>query len=91
VGVRHRDHGRGFDDRFKPLRPASRPRLIVAFLLGPVGWVVALIFAAYLIERTDAIETGLLVTAGSFVFALVVLTLLRFGRRREERRYAERA
>jgi hypothetical protein len=81
----------GGEDRFRPLRPASGLRLIAAIVLGPVAWAVALLVAAWLIEHTDAIEIGLLVTAGSFVVSAIVLSLLRLGRLREERRYAERA
>ena len=81
----------GFEDPFQPLRPASRPKLIAALVLGPILWLVALLVASWLLGHTDAIELGLLVTAASFVLAAVVLSLLRFGRRREERRYADRA
>jgi hypothetical protein len=83
--------GGDFEERFRPLRPASRARLIVAILLGPVAWAVALAIAAVLIERTNAIEAGVIVTVGSFVISTIVLNLLRLGRRREERRYADRA
>jgi hypothetical protein len=79
------------DERFRPLRPASRPKLIAALVLGPILWLVALLVASWLLDHTDAIELGLLVTAVSFVFAAVVLSLLRLGRQREERRYADRA
>ena len=54
-------------------------------------WVAALLLASWLLEYTDAIELGLLVSAASFVVAAAVLTLLRLARRREERRYADRA
>jgi hypothetical protein len=81
----------GGEDRFRPLRPASGLRLIAAIVLGPVAWAVALLVAAWLIEHTDAIEIGLLVTVGSFVVSAIVLSLLRLGRLREERRYSERA
>jgi hypothetical protein len=81
----------GVEDRFRPLRPASGLRLIAAIVLGPVTWAVTLLVAAWLIEHTDAIEIGLLVTVGSFVVSAIVLSLLRLGRLREERRYAERA
>jgi hypothetical protein len=79
------------DDRFRPLSRASRPKLIAAFLLGPVAWLVALLVTAWLLERTDAIELGLLLAGASFAVAAVILSLLRLGRRREERRYAPRA
>jgi membrane protein implicated in regulation of membrane protease activity len=73
------------------MRPASGPKLIAALVFGPILWVVALMVAARLLDRTNAIELGLLVTAASVVFAAAVLSLLRLGRRREERRYADRA
>jgi hypothetical protein len=75
---------------FRPLRPASGPKLIAAIVLGPMLWVVALLVASWLLDRTNAIELGLLVTAASCIFAAVVLSLLLLGRRREERRYADR-
>jgi hypothetical protein len=75
--------------RFTPLRPATRWRLIATAIIGPLLWLVALLVAAWLVDRGDAIELGLLVAIGSFVLALPVLALLRAGRRREERRYAD--
>jgi TRAP-type mannitol/chloroaromatic compound transport system permease large subunit len=86
-----REDVQGFDERFQPLRPASRPKLIAAIVLGPVAWLVVLVIAAWLISFTDAIEFGLLVAAGAFVLAAIVLSVLRLGRRREERRYVDRA
>jgi hypothetical protein len=84
----HRDAER---DLFEPLRPARGTKLVLAALIGPVAWVIAWLVAAWLIYRTDAIEFGLLVTVGAFLFALPVLGLLAWGRDREERRYeAER-
>jgi hypothetical protein len=85
------DDAHGFDEPFRPLRPASRPKRIAALVFGPILWVAALMLASWLLNETNAIELGLLVTAASFVFAAVVLSLLRLGRRREERRYADRA
>jgi hypothetical protein len=81
----------GFEDPFRPLRPASRPKLIAALVLGPILWLVALLVASWLLGHTNAIELGLLVTAAAFLFAAVMLSLLRLGRLREERRYANRA
>jgi len=77
------------DEPFRPLRPASRPRLIAAFVLGPVLWLLALSSVAVLLRRTNAIEVGLLLTAGSVVVAALVLSVVRWRRRREERRYAD--
>lgn len=79
------------EDRFRPLRPASRPRLIAAIVLGPVAWALALGIAAWLIEHTDAIALGLLAALASFVISAIVLGLLRRARLREEGRYADRA
>jgi hypothetical protein len=59
-------------------------------VLGPILWLVAMLVASWLLDRTDAIELGLLLTAAAFLFSAVVLSLLRLGRRREERRYANR-
>jgi hypothetical protein len=78
------------DDRFRPLRPASRPRLITAIILGPVVWAIGLAILAAIIEYTDAIALGLLVAAASFVISVILLSLVRQGRLREERRYADR-
>jgi hypothetical protein len=73
------------------MRPASGPKLIAALVFGPILWLAALVVASWMLDRTDAIELGLLVAAAAFLFAAVVLSLLRLGRRREERRYADRA
>jgi hypothetical protein len=83
--------GESFDDRFRPLRPASRARLIAAIVLGPVLWAVALAVVAWFIEYTDAIGIGLLVMLASFVISAIVLSVLRRVRLREERRYADSA
>jgi hypothetical protein len=76
-------------DLFRPLRPAKGTKLILAATIGPVAWVIAWLVAAWLIERTNAIEFGLLVTLGSFLFAVPVLGLLAWGRTREERRFEQ--
>ena len=76
--------------QFVPLRPASRGRLIAAFVLGPLGWLLALMIAAALFHRSWAITVGLLVTVASFLVSLLVLALLHALRMREERRYADR-
>jgi hypothetical protein len=74
-------------DLFQPLRPAKGTKLVFAAVIGPVAWVIAWLVAAWLIYKDDAIEFGLLVTLGSFLFAVPVLGLLALGRRREERRF----
>ncbi len=75
---------------FEPLRPASGWRLALAFVLGPLVWLAALVAAAWLLANSQVIELGLLVTVVSFLVSLIVLALLRAGRRREERRYVDR-
>jgi hypothetical protein len=74
--------------RFEPLRPAPRSRRIAVFVIGPVLWLTAVVVVAALLKRTFAIELGLLIAFGSFLFAAIVLLLLRAGRQREEKRYA---
>ena len=76
-------------DLFQPLRPAKGTKLALAAVIGPIAWVIAWLVAAWLIEHSDAIEYGLLVTLGSFLFAVPVLGLLAWGRTREERRFEQ--
>jgi drug/metabolite transporter (DMT)-like permease len=76
--------------RFRPLRPASRRRLVAVIVIGPLLWVVAFVVTAWLVKHGDAIGLALLVTSVSLLVALLVLLMLRGGRRREERRYAAR-
>jgi hypothetical protein len=83
------DFGDAEEDLFRPLRPAKGARLVVAVVIGPIAWVIAWLVAAWLIEPTNAIEFGLLVTLGSFLFAVPVLGLLRWGRTRDERRFEQ--
>lgn len=85
----HQD-GESSEDMFRPLRPASRARLILAIILGPVLWAVALAYIAVIVKYTDAIALGLIVAGASFVISAIVLILIRQGRVREERRYADR-
>ena len=76
--------------RFAPLRPVDHGRLIAMFVLGPVVWLVALVVVAALVDRTFAIELGLLITFVSFAGFAVVLLVLYAGRRRQEQRAARR-
>jgi hypothetical protein len=78
------------DDRFRPMRAASGPRLMAAMVLGPFLWVVGLVIVAVLVHRTDAIELGVLIAVASMLVAVPILIVLRLGRQREERRYAAR-
>ena len=66
--------------QFVPLHPVTPRRLIVAFVFGPIAWLVALIVAAALFNRSSAIALGLLVVVVSFLVSLVVLALLHAAR-----------
>jgi hypothetical protein len=77
------------DARFRPLRPASQRRLLVAFVVGPLLWVAALIVVTWVVDRRDAVEAALVVTAASLVMAVPILAGLYALRRREERRHAD--
>jgi hypothetical protein len=57
-------------------------------VIGALAWAAVLWLAQRYLERSDAVELGLAIAAGSFLVATLVLGLLRLGRRREERRYA---
>ena len=78
------------DDRFRPMRTASGPRLIAAIVLGPFLWVVGLVVVAVLVRRSNTIELGVLIAVGSILVAVPILIVVRLGRQREERRYAAR-
>lgn len=73
--------------RFQPLRPVSRARFVLRLIYGPILWLVALSVAGFVFVNSWVIQVGLLVTVASFLVGLLVLAILRTGRRREERRY----
>ena len=73
---------------FEPLRPASRARLVVGLILGPVLWLGAIVLVGAVLHYTDAIGLGLLVAVASFLVSLVLLLVVRSMRRRSERRHA---
>ena len=70
--------------RFEPLHPASRARLTLAIVLGPIVWLVAIGVVAVVVNRTYAIGIGLLVALVSLVVAAIGLLLLWKVRRRQE-------
>ena len=76
--------------RFEPLQPASRNRLILALIVGPILWLVALVVAALVVKHTRAIGVGTAVAVGSWLIAMLVLNGLLVARRRQERRYVDR-
>ena len=74
--------------QFRPLRIVSRTRMAITWIVGPLLWAVALASVAWISDRSDAIGLGLAIAAGSFVLGVLMLSLRRHGRLREERRYA---
>jgi uncharacterized membrane protein len=72
---------------FVPLIPVPRRRLIARLVIGPVLWLVALLVAAVVLHRTRAIELGVLIAFVCVVVSMIVLSLLRSGRNREQRGY----
>lgn len=74
---------------FEPLHPASRASLIAGVVLGPLLWLLVFAIAAWVFEYSWAIALGLAVTAASFVLSVVVLSLIREGRVRQEERYVD--
>ena len=76
--------------RFEPLRPASRKRLALAVVVGPLLWVVALSTVAWVLHISSAIELGLLIALIAGVVSTIVLALVRHARIRQEERYAAR-
>jgi hypothetical protein len=77
------------EDRFWPLRPASRTRRVVAIVLGPFIWLAAFAITSFVVEHTDAIAYGLLIATLSFLASTIGLSVLRWTRQREDRRYAD--
>jgi hypothetical protein len=63
--------------------------LIAGAVLGPLLWLLVIAIAAWVLEYSWAIALGLAVTVASFFVSLVVLTLLREGRVRQEERYVD--
>jgi hypothetical protein len=80
----------GESSTFRPLRPASKGRLFAAAIIGSLMWVVAMVVGALLLDRSAAIQIGVIVTFASFLVSLCLLVMLRAARRRRERRYAAR-
>lgn len=65
--------------RFEPLRPISHHRLIVALVLGPVLWLVALVVAAWLFDYSSAIPFawGIAIAAVATLQLILALDLER--------------
>lgn len=80
-------HRHELEARFRPLRPAATPKLILAAVLGPLAWMLAFALASVLVSFSAAIVLGFLITLASLLIAAVVLVVLRRGRDNEERRF----
>jgi hypothetical protein len=78
---------RELESRFRPLRPASTPRLVLAAIFGPLLWALCILVAVFLVHPTDEILVGVLVAAASLVAAMLVLLALRRARVHEEREH----
>jgi hypothetical protein len=63
--------------------------LIAGVVLGPLLWLLLLAIVALVFSYSWAIALGLAVTAASFFVSLVVLSVLREGRVRQEERYVD--
>jgi hypothetical protein len=70
--------------RFTPLQTATRSRRVLVFVLGPLLWCAALVFVSVIVNRTRAIEVGLLVTLVAFVLSFCVSIVARRRRLAEE-------
>ncbi|MER7171556.1 hypothetical protein [Streptomyces mesophilus] len=71
---------------FEPARPASRGRLVFAFLLGAVVWAAAGVLAIVLLGHSHILRTLLFAVVISWlVFALALLWGIAL-RHKEERR-----
>ena len=75
--------------RFEPLHPASRSSLVAGVIIGPLLWLVVLAVSAWAFDYSWAIALGVLVVVVSFIVALIVLSLLRAARVRQEKRYVD--
>jgi hypothetical protein len=73
------------EQRFRPLRPASKTRLLLAAFFGPLLWTACVLLAVFVVQPTHEILLGALVSVACLVSAAVVLLLMRRGRVKEER------
>jgi hypothetical protein len=71
---------------FTPHFRASRPkRRLLLLLVGPLLWLVALVVLGVAVRKMNVVEVGLIIAAGSFLAATLVLIPMRSQRVREER------
>jgi L-lactate permease len=70
--------------RFQPLRISADVTRRVAFILGPLVWLVAFLVVAVVVKRRDAVELALIVVVASFGVGVVAAVAMRRARVREE-------
>jgi hypothetical protein len=77
------------DDRlradFTPLQRPSLPARVLALVVAPLLWLVALVVVAVVVKRGHAVEVGLIAALAAFLLALFVSVIARRLRVREER------
>ena len=71
--------------QFEPLQKASTLRHLLATIMGPVLWLVAIVVVGIVVEGRDSVEIGVTVTLISFSLSLVVSSIGHRRRLREER------
>jgi hypothetical protein len=75
---------------FRPLHPTPLRRMIVRAITGPLLWLIALGIVLITLNRTQAIEAGVLIAAAAFALSTIVLLVLRALRLHQERRDVSR-
>jgi hypothetical protein len=70
--------------RFQPLRISADVTRRVAFILGPLVWLVAFLVVAVVVKRRDAVELALIVVVASFGVGVVAAVPMRRARVRQE-------
>jgi hypothetical protein len=70
--------------RFQPLRISADVTRRVAFILGPLVWLVAFLVVAVVVKRRDAVELALIVVVASFGVGVVAAVAMRRARVRQE-------
>ena len=75
---------------FVPVNPTPLRRMIGRAIAGPLLWLIALVIVLLTLDRTQAIEFGVLIAAAAFAGSTIVLLVLRALRLRQERRDVSR-
>ena len=62
---------------FVPVKPTPLRRMVVRAIAGPLLWLIALVIVLITLDRTQAIEFGVLIAAVAFAVSTIVLLVLR--------------